>query len=153
MIKYIYALFLGILLAVFVGVGVATFYPGPAMPDYNEISKAVPNENCADVIARQDNVDQQVKDYQDQLSVHNRNASLFNLGGALIILIIALTTAAKLAVISDGLLLGGVFTLVYSTGLGLSTGDSQFRFIVASIGLLIALFLGYWKFIRPSKTA
>lgn len=153
MIKYIYALFLGLLLAVFVGVGVATFYTGPTAPDYSSYEKIAVNGSCAEQAAQQAELDQQYDRYQDELAVYNRNASLYNLTGALIILIIALTTATKLAVISDGLLLGGVFSLLYSTGLGLSTGDSQFRFIVATIGLLIAIFLGYWKFLRAERAA
>lgn len=151
MIKYIYALFLGILLATFIGVGISTFYPGPEQPDYNEFSAPVTDKNCTEQIAQQKQQNEEIKSYQDKVAIYNRNASLMNLAGALIILVIALAGATKLSIISDGLLLGGVFSLLYSTILGLSTGDAKFRFIVATVGLLVAIFLGYWKFLRAER--
>jgi hypothetical protein len=66
---------------------------------------------------------------------------------------VALTAATKLSVIADGLLLGGLFTLLYSLGLGLSTDDTSYRFIIITIGLAAALFIGYWKFLRADKAA
>jgi hypothetical protein len=151
MIKYIYALFLGILLATFIGVGISTFYPGPDRPDYNEPVASTTEASCLEQQTQQKEQNEQYQAYEDKLSVYNRNASLMNLAGALIALIIALGFASKLAIISDGLLLGGVFSLLYSTILGLSTGDAKFRFIVATVGLLVAIFLGYWKFLRAER--
>jgi hypothetical protein len=54
--------------------------------------------------------------------------------------------------IADGILLGGVFTTMYSIIRGLMSEDSQFRFLIVVIGLGIALALGYIKFIRPRES-
>lgn len=88
------------------------------------------------------------KAFQTTFSVYNRNVSLIALVFSLVTLVIALGFAQKLTVIADGLLLGGVFTLLYSIGRGLASEDPQFRFIVTTVGLIIALVLGYLKFIR-----
>ena len=53
--------------------------------------------------------------------------------------------------IADGLLLGGVLTLLYSVIRGFGTEDNMFRFVVVSVGFAISLFLGYVKFIQPAK--
>jgi len=59
---------------------------------------------------------------------------------------------AKIKMIADGILLGGVFTTAYGIIRGFMSDSSQFRFLVVTMGLLIALILGYVKFIRPSKS-
>ena len=61
-----------------------------------------------------------------------------------------LLLAEKLDAIADGLLIGGLFTLVYSIGWGFSAEDNTYRFLVVTVGLLVALGLGYAKFIAPS---
>ena len=54
-----------------------------------------------------------------------------------------------LLVIADGAMIGGIFTLLYSIIRGFQADDAQFRFVLVTVGLIIALVLGYLKFIRP----
>lgn len=149
MIKYIYTFFLGLLLATFVGVGISTFYPSPTEPTLpdsymrSDVKELTTEEKQAEETYRAEQ-----EAFQDTLSVYNRNVSLIALVFSLVALVIALGFAQKLTVIADGLLLGGVFTLLYSIGRGLASEDPQFRFIVTTVGLIIALVLGYLKFIR-----
>jgi len=65
--------------------------------------------------------------------------------------IASLTFFKKILIIADGLLLGGLLTLIYSVMRGFGTEDNILRFIVVTVGLIISLFLGYVKFIRPSE--
>ncbi len=150
MIKYIYALFLGLLLATFVGTGISTFYPGPEQPDWTETSKPALNQTEEDK-AETARLEAEQQTYMDDLSVYNRNVSLLALAGAMIILVISLTVASKLYVIADGLLLGGVFTLLYSIIRGLSSEDVRYRFAITTVGLIAALVIGWVKFLREKK--
>jgi hypothetical protein len=76
---------------------------------------------------------------------------MITLGLAVLALIVSLLFLNKILIISDGLMLGGVFTLVYSIILGFSTEDARYRFVIVSVGLLITLGLGYIKFIKPNQ--
>ncbi len=156
-LKAIYTIFIGILIAIFVGLGISTFYEKPVSPEYPTRLKyqPLPQENmpasaAADQQKEQAAYDIQWKAYEKSMEIYNRNASIIALTSAIIILVISLTLVHNLLLISDGLLLGGVFTLLYSLFRSFQTNDSKFEFIVVSIGLAIALMLGYKKFIKTS---
>lgn len=156
-LKFIYTLFIGILLALFVGFGIAAFYEEPKYPEppFNlKYSTPVYPETKDSTISAQIRADQIKQDkieknFQNNLSIYNRNVSVIVLAAAIIFLIISLTLAKRLLLISDGLLLGGVFTLLYSIGRGFGSHDNKFQFIIVTIGLIISLILGYLKFIKP----
>ena len=152
MIKLIYTFFLGLLLATFVGVGVSTFYISPTAPETPTVyAKPIVNDPTPEEQQQLEQFDQQQKQYLKELSIYNRNVSIIVLAFSLVLLVIALSFARHLDIIADGILLGSVFTLIYSIGRGLATEDPKFRFIVTSVGLLVALILGYVKFIRPKS--
>lgn len=150
-IKLIYTLFLALMVALFVGLGIDTFYKGPEAPSYPfELEMEKPNcVESAEVKAIRENYAQEQKTYQEESKPYNRNVSIVALIFAIIILVVSLTFLAKIKMIADGILLGGVFTTAYSIIRVLMSQDSQFRFVVVAIGLVIALALGYIKFIRP----
>ena len=155
-LKYIYTVFLGVLLATFVGVGIAAFYPEPKYPEYPFAPQRIysPDEQKdstkAAEMQKQDAEYQKVsKEFQDLSEKYNRNTSIIALTAAIIILIVSLTLVKNLVFIADGVLLGGVLTLLYSIARGFGSQDNMFRFFVVSIGLIIALVLGYLKFIKP----
>ena len=158
-LKYIYTLFVGILLALFVGVGIAAFYPQPKQPEYpaslgfappTEYPKgATPSSQTSSQFqAEQENFDRAQKIYQESQQQYQRTVSIIALSAAIIFLILSLTLLRNFLVITDGILLGGVFTLIYSIIRGFQTTDTLFRFLVISIGLAAALTLGYSKFIK-----
>jgi hypothetical protein len=150
MLKIIYTIFLGLLLAIFIGVGAATFYPAPQSPEPPLIYER-PVENLTPQQEREEaNFRQEQEKFQNQLSSYNRNISIITFVAAMLFLVISLALAPKVDVISDGLLLGGTLTLVYSLGRGLVSQDSTYRFLIISMGLAVALILGYIKFIKPS---
>jgi len=152
-IKLIYTLFLALLIALFVGLGISSFYPGPIAPQYplqlDETKQGC--EETAEYKAIRQEFNQAQQKYMDDSKPYNRNVSIISLVAAIIILISSLTLLNKIKMIADGILLGGVFTTMYSIIRGLMSEDSQFRFVIVTVGLLIALGLGYIKFIRPKE--
>lgn len=154
MLKLIYTVFVGILLALFVGVGVSVFYTAPKAPDYPKILESTPADNgrLTDEQKRQDAIYQQeIEAYGPRNSAYNRNVSIITLAAAVLMLVLGLAFAKKIDVIADGLLLGGVFTLLYSIGRGFASEQNTYRFIVVSAGLAIAIILGYLKFSKPQS--
>lgn len=158
LIKYVYIVFLGLILATFVGVGIAAFYKGPTYPEtpatlkyerpYTDFQTGTPS---AEYIKEQEAFDAQSKAFQKQNDTYNRNVSMLSLGFALAMLVISLAFFKKIMVIADGLLLGGVLTLAYSIVRGFNTNDDIFRFLVVGAGLIVAMVLGYLKFVAPQS--
>lgn len=150
LIKIIYTLFLALLVAFFVGLGIDAFYPGPKMPQYPFELEQI-KQGCEETLEQQATKKQyneaQMKFTEDS-KPYNRNVSIISLVAAIIILVISLTLLSKIKMIADGILLGGVFTVIYSIVRGLMCDSSRFRFLIVSVGLMIAFVLGYVKFIR-----
>lgn len=151
-LKFIYTLFVGLLLAAFIGFGIDTFYPSPKEPElpaslqYREAPPGA-SETPEQIAARKE-YDAQYKTYQEQLGIYNRNVSMIALALAVIILVVSLILAGKITILADGLLLGGALTLFYSIIRGTMTAQAGYRFAVISVGLIITLVVGYLKFVR-----
>ncbi|MDQ3238929.1 MAG: hypothetical protein M3P33_00235 [bacterium] len=156
-IKYLYALFIGLLFALFIGIGISTFYPRPEMPKQlsypypEKPTSAMPQSSSETAQIRKFEEDS-AKNYEEfnkKNKRYNRDVSIYSLGFAILALIISLTLIKSLSIISDGLLTGGIFLLLYSIGLGFESDDSKFRFTVITISFIVALIIGYLKFVRP----
>lgn len=156
-LKLIYTFLIGIFLAVFVGVGIAAFYPGPKFPEAPAIVKygspeiIKGGEQSAETKELIEKFDKEEREYQTKSQIYNRDVSVYALIASIIIVIASLTLFRTILLIADGLLLGGVLTLIYSVIRGFGTNDNMFRFVVVSFGLFISLILGYVKFIQPAK--
>jgi Na+/H+ antiporter NhaC len=154
LIKFIYTLFLALLIALFVGLGIDSFYQSPKAPEYPSKSISIQKPGC-EVTEEQQKIDQEFNQLQEkyskELKTYNRNISIVALVSSIVILVFSLTFMAKIKMIADGILLGGVFTTAYGIIRGLMSDNSYFRFLVVTIGLIVALVLGYVKFIRPQK--
>lgn len=149
-LKLVYTFFLGLLIAVFVGVGVNTFYPGPKMPEYpTSMSSPVTKEVSDKETAAQRNYDVQYKKYTEAVKPYNRNVSIVILVAAVALLTVSILTEKKMRIISDGVMLGGLFTLVYSIGRSFASYNNKYVFLVTSVGLAIVIYLGYHRFVRP----
>ncbi len=155
MIRYIYTFFVGLFLAIFVGMGIAVFYEAPKSPEpptwyQSNLGKEGPN----DIEKQQEQAylaEQKV--YDKQLWHYNKNVSIIVLACAVAILAISLLLTDKLGIIADGILLGGIFTLLYGIGRGMATDSNKYRFVIASVGLVTTLLLGYVKFTRHEHQA
>ncbi len=149
LLRYGYVVFIGILLALFIGVGIAAFYPGPQTPEY---SYPQPKELTAtdSATTRQEDLKQQAewKQFQVKSEDYNKNVAMIAIVFSLLALVTSLLFAKYISLLADGVLLGSVFTLIYAIIRSFGTQDFKFMFIVISVGLAIALFLGYRKFIK-----
>lgn len=149
-IKIIYSIFLGLLIALFIGLGINTFYPGPKEPSYpteTSYTKDVPTEEQA---AKQNEYNDAYAKYNEEFKVYSRNVSVIALICAVILLVVSLIYEKKIRVLADGILVGGLFTLIYSIIRGFMSEDTKMTFVTVSIGLLVVLYLGYHKFVRAA---
>jgi hypothetical protein len=167
-LQIIFSFFLGLMVVAFVGVGVYTFYPPPEeryseqlqelyrqqedIQRFKADTQLTPAERT-----KLQAIQKQIREAEDlqqaSREVWGRNTSIILITFATIIMSISLIQAERLKVISNGLLLGGVFTMLYGTGWIIATGTSQARFWVMSVALLITLGLGYLKFVRSREVA
>lgn len=153
-LKIIYTIFLGLIIALFFGLGVAAFYEGPKIPEYPmELEKTTPEcvANNSELKAKEEKMIKDQKEYQAKFSEYSRNVSVIVLVLAILTIIVSLLFLDKILILSDGLMLGGVFTLIYSIIRGFMSEDVRYRFIIVSVGLIVTLVLGYIKFIRQEK--
>ncbi|KKQ32254.1 hypothetical protein A2362_00805 [Candidatus Curtissbacteria bacterium RIFOXYB1_FULL_41_59] len=155
-LKIIYSIFIGVLFAVLVGVGIAAFYPEPKPPEYPSALK-IPREGGLnqpvfnELKGEQEEFDRLEKAFEQNLETYNRNVSIIAIVASIITLVVSLTLFGKLLLIADGLLLGGVLTLLYSIIRGFGSGNNKFQFIIVSLSFTVALILGYIKLAKPPK--
>lgn len=157
-LRLVYTIFIGILFATFVGVGIAAFYPEERSPEYPIVSTKTlyPDERpTATESAEQRRIDGEFqkknKEYMERSRIYNRNVSVISLVVSVFIVVVSLVFVRQFMLISDGLLLGGLVTLVYSIVRGFGAQDNIFRFVVVSVGLLLSLVVGYAKFSSKKK--
>lgn len=166
-LQTIFSFFLGLMVLAFVGIGVNTFYPQPKV--YQEqMDKLFEQQNQIDrasgkaglTVAQQ----AESKRIQDRISVLQkkqdavmriwaRNTSIVLIVFATLVMGISLVRSEQLRVLSNGLLLGGLFTMVYGVGWVLFSGESVARFVVIVFAFAITVALGYLKFVRGRQVA
>ncbi len=145
--KLIYTLILGVVITLFVGVGVQAFYEPPKSPEYprSEILYKTGNLTEQDQKAQKD-YEVAMDAYNDVRQTYERNVSMVLVGLAVGVISIGLLFSRQIGFLSDGILLGGLFTLVHALIRGFAAEDSKFLFVVASIAVAMILFLGYRRF-------
>jgi hypothetical protein len=159
----LFAVFLGLMVTAFVGVGVYTFYPSPER-DFQDRIRAVDRQQQAIRGAKSENLltaderarIQAINEQRDRMfdesnarrEAWSERTSIVLVILATLLMAITLTAAQNLPVISNGLLMGGVFTMLYGVGWVIASATSATRFVVISIALGITLALGYLRFAR-----
>jgi hypothetical protein len=165
-LQIIFSFFLGLMVTAFIGVGVYTFYPPPEqryqdrlqelyrqqedIQNFKEPSSITPAER-ARLRAIQADIRKLEDAQQAAREVWGRNTSIILIAFATLVMSISLIMSDSLKVISNGLLLGGLFTMLYGTGWIIATGTSQARFFVMTAALAITLVLGYVRFVRERR--
>lgn len=151
MIKYIYVFFVGLFVAIFIGMGIAVFYESPDPPKEPswfslrdsgkyELTESERNEELV--------YNSKLKEFNETtMSNYNRNVSIIVIVCSVLVLIIALLFTEIFGIIADGLLLGSIFTLLYGVGRGIAVDSNIYRFVVASLGLIVTITIGYLKFV------
>lgn len=151
----VYTFFLGIILALFIGLGISTFYEGPKQPEYpTALETSVTKEGpTPEQQAKQVEFEKASRKYEKDYQLYSRNVSMIALVAAVVLLIMSFIAEKRNQVIANGLLLGGVFTLLYSIIRGFVSQDTKYTFVAVSVGLLVALYLGYRRFAaHPDQT-
>ena len=162
-LQTIFGFFLGLMVTSFIGVGVYTFYPPPDRPLRDRItalnrqqqeiqtSKAPDNlspEERERIQALQRDINALQDESRSAGEAWGRRTSIILIALATVAMAVSLLRAVQLPVISNGLLLGGVFTMVYGVGWIIATDSSTVRFFVMTAALAITLGLGYVRFVR-----
>ena len=151
MLKVVYTFFLGLLLAIFVGVGTNTFYGGPKPQEYSAALETYGKDPTPEQIKLQKDYSARMDEYNRKMKPYNRNVSAVTLSAAVILLTVSLAFEKKIKIIADGIMLGGVFTLLYSLGRSFASEDTKYTFVVVSVGLIVAIYLGYHRFIKAQE--
>ena len=150
-LRIVYTFFLGLLLAIFVGVGINTFYEEPKEPQY-PIQLTVPAKEDSDEQRKVEaDYNRQQQEYYEVFKQYNRNVSIIALAAAVLLVVASLAAEKRIRVMADGVMLGGLFTLVYSLIRGFASGDSKYTFVAAAIGLVLVGFVGYRRFAAPTQ--
>ena len=123
-LQIIFAFFLGLVLVAFVWIGVITFYPEPAWDGSGTDRTAW------------------------QLMV-----GIILLITATVVLAISLALPVTLEAIANGLLLGGVFTMISAVAMALSSESGPWRFAVVTAALVVTIGIGYLRFGRGPRAA
>jgi hypothetical protein len=163
-LQTIFSFFLGLMVLAFIGVGVNTFYQSPAdryAPQMQKLSreqtaydqKTAPNgvrsasdqANLDRIIAEQNALQDK---QQAETEVWARYTSIVLVLFATAVMSVSLVRNEELRVISNGLLLGGLFTMIYGAGWVVFSGSSTARFFVILFALAVSIGLGWLKFVR-----
>jgi len=165
MLRTIFAFFLGLMLTAFVGVGVYTFHPPPQrfdneLRDLGRKEQALRDARAPNELTSADRDSLQAIERRRNALVDAAAAARIPWARTTSITLIVVATLAmaasligpdRLHVISSGLLLGGVFTMVYGVAWIIATDTSVARFVVITIALAITLGLAYVRFVRGTS--
>lgn len=173
-LQAIFAVFLGLMITAVVGVGVYTFHPNPGEETQDQVqalyderaaidgcSSPTPgecrtwNQLTAAEQARTKAIDAQITALQraaeERSSQWRMSTSVILIVLATMLMALALALGDSGSVLSNGILLGGLFTMLYGVGWGLASGNSVTRFLVLVAALAVSLALGYLKFVRGRR--
>jgi hypothetical protein len=168
-LQTIFSFFLGLMVLAFIGVGVNTFYQQPSNRYQAELQPLYDRQNAiyADqkggveptgaVAAELKQINVKIQAIQTKIDRETKgwslNTSIILVVFATIVMGISLVRSEQLRVLSNGLLLGGLFTMLYGMGWTVASDTSGYlRFVVVVFALAVALALGYVKFVRNKMT-
>jgi hypothetical protein len=162
-LQTIFSFFLGLMVLAFIGVGVNTFLPSPNEQHQQQMQDIQQQIEAVNVKANGRSLDTTQQAEMDKLTAQQgalqrtidtemkawaRTTSIVLVIFATLVMAISLIMSDKLRVISNGLLLGGLFTMIYGVGWVIFSGNSIARFAVIAFALAVSIGLGYLKFVR-----
>jgi hypothetical protein len=139
MIKLAYTVFVSLLLTILLGVGIAAFYPAPEQP----------KPTVAPVVMSYPDNTWEV--YNEARMAYNRNVSTIAIVFAVTFLVLGLYGMKWLPWLTDGFILGGVFSLGYSIVRSFESKDDVFRFLVVAASLGATLVVGQLRLAKVLK--
>ena len=164
-LRTIFSLFLGLMSAAFVGIGVYTFHPQPTereaeIRELGHREQEIRNSRPDSELTAEDRVqireiNRQRKELTEAATEEGESwalsTSIILIVFSTLFLLASLVRADRLQAISNGLLLGGIFTMLYGVGWIFTAGTSIARFLVMTAALASTLGLGYVRFARRGK--
>ena len=164
-LQVIFSFFLGLMVTAFIGVTVITFFPAPETEYEDQLEElereqgdieAGSGELSAEEREQLKEVREEIRlledEMQPQFETWARNTSIILILFATLVMGISLVRSEQLQIISNGLLLGGVFTMLYGTGWVIASGSSIARFAVMTFALVVTFVLGYARFVGGRRT-
>ncbi|NLB43498.1 MAG: hypothetical protein GX815_14850 [Clostridiales bacterium] len=166
-LQIIFSFFLGLMVVALVGVGTNTVLPSPA-DRYNEqiqelsreldsyhIKTSTNNELSPTEQAEYEAIQREITELYTVSDLETRDwartSSIILVIFATLVMSISLIRAEQLKVLSNGLLLGGIFTMIYGAGWAVFSGSSPIRLAVITFALIVTIGLGYLKFVRGRR--
>jgi hypothetical protein len=143
-LKIIFTLFIGVMVALFVGFGIEAFYPSPLYPDIMWTENMTADQEAAMQAAQ--------TAYDESVRLHNQIVSIVVTAVAVIVMVGSMFLEKRNRTLTNGLLLGGLFSLVYGSTVGFSAGSALVTFITVGIGLIAVIVVGVRRF-SPSREA
>jgi hypothetical protein len=120
-LQVIFSVFLGLVVVAFVGITINTIYPEPSS-----------NYETYDQVA---------------WNAWRLTTGIWLLVCATLVMVAAMFIGSdRIPVIGNGILLGGVFTMIYAVGMALSAPNNWPRLVIVGLALLVTVGIGYWKF-------
>lgn len=169
-LQLIFSFFLGVLLTVFIGVGVWTFYPDPVRQGTplaerrDELFKKqeqISIKSGKDITPAEQQESARIQDEIEELDdvIEKERGdwavvtSIILISFATLLMVVSLLLPEAARVISNGVLLGGLLSMIYGTGWSFAGGDSRARFAVVSVALLLTLVFGFIRFVIMGRRA
>lgn len=175
--RVLYSVFLGILVTLFVAWAMAAWYSTPRweteypdvehkkeppiLPSEQELSILTLDERIARLQEYEESMtayeewkatrDELQEEFDKKLEVQGRNVALISLLFAVILTAASLWYSGRLQAIAEGMLLGGIFTLMYSIGWCIARAPT-IAVLVVGVGLVVTIVIGYMKFVpKPAN--
>ena len=141
-VRFLYAVAIALFLALAIGFGTLTFYPGPARPEYpTEAKFARAPEPAAtpdpQQIEAQRKYDEDYRAFQEDEEVHHRNVLLVVTGIAAVALLAGIAATAALDVLRAGVMLGALFSVLWSLIYGVNAAGKGAIFVAALVVLVL----------------
>lgn len=176
--RVLYCIFLGLLVAFFVAWAMDAWfptpqwdkvYPGverypqepipPSSEELNMLSAETKSARVqqyeADRAAFEEwktNRDQREEEFTKLMDKQGITVALISMAIAVVVTTVSLLYSGRLQVITEGMLLGGIFTLIYSLGWTFIRTPKIAVWAVA-VSLVITIAVGYMKFVRKPEQA
>lgn len=165
-LRTIFSIFLGLMLTAFFGIGAYTFYPPPNIQFEDQFIELTKQEVSIKTTKTEGELTSADRDQLEEIALKRSeliaaqqkarkpwclNTSIILIVFSTLTLVVSLVRSDQLQVVSNGLLLGGVFTMLYGIGWIAFTGTSKIRFLVMTAALIVTLALGYVRFVRRGR--
>lgn len=141
-VRFLYAVAIALFLALTVGFGTLTFYPGPDRPEYPVEAEmrvapapgATPDPKQAEA---QQKYAEENKRFEADEKVHRRNVLLVVTAVAAVALLAGIAAAAALDVLRAGVMLGALFSVLWALIYGANAAGQGAIFVAALVVLIL----------------